>query len=137
MISGTEKQRGPGAASTGQGIRSTWDTLDWSALDRLRDQFLSGTPPAGSYWNSRSDVANYDFTFGQRIGWKWDAVLDELRRRGWSPPAGLVLDWGCGSGIAGRRVVEAFGSTHCSSLRLFDRSHLATDFAAEAAREVF
>jgi hypothetical protein len=115
----------------------SWDTLDWAALDRLRDQFLSGAPPQGSYWNSRSDLASYDFTFAQRIGWKWDAVLAELRRRRWRPPSGPVLDWGCGSGIAGRRVLESFGPAHCSSLRVFDRSDLAMDFAVEAAREAF
>ena len=146
MIPGTEKPRGAGLPPTGKGssfigrtpaARLTWNTLDWSALDRLRDQFLSGIPPSGSYWNSRSDVANYDFTFAQRIGWKWDAVLEELRRRGWRPPSGPVLDWGCGSGLAGRRVVEAFGSADGSSLRVFDRSDLAMDFAVDAAREEF
>jgi hypothetical protein len=139
-----ETKKGVPAGGNGTGLeaavptsRLTWDTLDWPALDRLRDQFLSGTPPQRSYWTSRSDLANYDFTFAQRIGWKWDAVLAELRIRRWSPPSGPVLDWGCGSGLAGRRVVEAFGGAHCSSLRVFDLSDLAMDFAVDAAREAF
>jgi hypothetical protein len=115
----------------------TWDSLDWAALDRLRDLFLAGGPRRGSYWTSLSDLANYDFTFGQRIGWKWDAVLRELRQRGWSPPKAALLDWGCGSGIAGRRVIEFFGADSFQALRVFDRSALAMDFALSAARRAF
>jgi len=115
----------------------TWDTLDWNALDRLRDTFLAGVTPGVSYWTSPSDLANYDFTFAQRIGWKWDAVLRELQERRWNPSAATVLDWGCGSGIAGRRVVECFGPERFQVLRLFDRSSLATDFAVTTARLAF
>ena len=107
------------------------------ALDRLRDTFLSGQPGGADYWKSRSDLENYDFTFAQRIAWKWDAVLRELGLRGWAPPPGPLLDWGCGSGVAGRRVVGFFGPVHFHSLRLFDRSPLAMCFAAEAARKEF
>ena len=117
--------------------RLTWDTLDWSALDRLRDTFLAGKPTGGSYWTSSSDLANYDLTFAQRIGWKWDAVLRELRMRDWTPSGDSLLDWGCGSGIAGRRVVEFFGAGRFKSTRVFDRSPLAMEFAAEKARQAF
>jgi len=90
-----------------------WTQLDWATLARLRDGFLSGNAARGPYWTSLNDLANYDLTYGERIGWKWDAVLRELRTRAWSPPAGLpILDWGCGSGIAGRRVSQAFGADH-------------------------
>jgi len=110
-----------------------WSELDWKILDRLRDGFLSGSAAKGAYWQSAADLANYDFTYGERIGWKWDAVLAELRARGWTPPDGLLLDWGCGSGIAGRRVLGAFGHNHFSGLRVWDHSPLARDFAREAA----
>ncbi len=115
--------------------RLTWNTLDWTVLDRLRDTFLAGKPTGTNYWTSRSDLENYDFTFGQRIAWKWDAVLRELKLRGWKPPGSVLLDWGCGSGIAGRRVIDFFGSEHFKTLRVFDRSALAMEFAAEKARE--
>lgn len=115
----------------------TWQTLDWTALDRLRDQFLDGKPPAASYWTTPGDVANYDFTFARRIGWKWDAVLRELRLRGWTPPPGPLLDWGCGSGVASRRVIEFLGQDRFSALQLFDRSPLAMQFAADRARAAF
>jgi hypothetical protein len=101
-----------------------WDSLDWAALDRLRETFLAGTP--GDYWRSRSDLENYDFTYGQRIAWKWNAMLAELRRLHWTPPASCVLDWGCGSGIAGKIVCDFFG---IKTRRVFDRSALAMDFA--------
>lgn len=116
----------------------TWDDIDWHALDRLREGFLHGGAAAGPYWQSRDDLASYDFTYGERIGWKWDAVLRELRLRSWSPPAGAdVLDWGCGSGIASRRVLGAFGAAHFSSLTVWDHSPAAMDFAADAARNAF
>jgi hypothetical protein len=115
----------------------TWETLDWTALDRLRDIFLTGRPSGAAYWTSLNDLANYDFTYAQRIGWKWDAVLRELKLRGWTPPRGPLLDWGCGSGIAGRRMLEFFGTDSFEGLRVFDRSASAMEFAANAAREAF
>lgn len=117
----------------------TWETLDWEVLDRLRETFLTGDKTLGPYWHTITDLECYDFTYGERIGWKWDAVLAELNARGWTPPAGNtpVLDWGCGSGIAGRRVIDAFGPAHFSQLVLHDHSALAMDFAEHRARQVF
>ncbi|HEY0944215.1 MAG TPA: small ribosomal subunit Rsm22 family protein [Opitutaceae bacterium] len=115
----------------------TWSELDWAALDRLREGFLSGAAAAGPYWRSRSDLASYDFTYGERIGWKWGAVLRELTLRGWTPPEGVVLDWGCGSGVAGRRVLGAFGPERFSGLSVWDHSTLAREFAADAARAAY
>ncbi|MBK9989632.1 MAG: class I SAM-dependent methyltransferase [Verrucomicrobia bacterium] len=115
-----------------------WTKLDWNALARLRDGFLSGNAAHGPYWTALSDLANYDLTYGERIGWKWDAVLGELLTRGWAPPTGLpILDWGCGSGIAGRRVLRAFGASNFSTLHAWDHSPLACDFSIEAAQREF
>lgn len=116
----------------------TWSQLDWNALDRLRAGFLSGSAAAGPYWQSPSDLASYDFTYGARIGWKWDAVLAELRLRHWRPSSRTVLDWGCGSGVAARRVLAAFGgSDHFNQLHVWDHSPLAVDFAVGAAQNEF
>src|SRR6266545_3610132 len=105
----------------------TWADLDWAALDRLRERFLQGPGTTGPYWDSAEDLANYDLTYGERIGWKWDHVLRELRLRSWQPSAGdrrkiSVLDWGCGSGIAGRRVISFFGLEAFASLTVWDHS---------------
>jgi SAM-dependent methyltransferase len=115
----------------------TWSELDWSSLRLHRERFLGGSPQDGPYWSSRSDLAGYDLTYGERIGWKWDAVLDELRMRGWKPPQGSLLDWGCGSGIAGRRLIGFFGAACFDSLTVWDHSPIAVEFARERAARDF
>jgi len=117
----------------GRDARSTmtWDEIDWGALNRLRAGFLAG---ATDYWRSERDLASYDLTFAQRIGWKWDFVLAELKRLGWEPPAGEVLDWGCGSGIAGRAFLGEFTPT---GVAVWDRSELAVKFAMRRLAERF
>ena len=121
--------------------------MNWNALRRLRARFLQFdprepeaaggfTPDHSDYWRSHSELASYDFTFGERIGWKWDTVLAELNARGWTPPEGRVLDWGCGTGIAGRRAMAAW-RPQCKGLALLDRSGPAQQFAAARARETF
>ena len=115
-----------------------WESLDWEVLDRLRENFLSGAAAGGAYWHTLTDLECYDFTYGERIGWKWDAVLQELKLRDWRTPAGAtVLDWGCGSGIASRRVVEFFGATSFARLLVHDHSALAMDFAWHHGRRRF
>lgn len=115
-----------------------WESLDWEVLDRLRQTFLSETKAAGPYWHSLTDLECYNLTFGERIGWKWDAVLAELKQRDWTPPPGAtVLDWGCGSGIAGRRVVEFFGAVNFTRLLVHDHSELAMDFSEQQGRKTF
>ena len=77
-----------------------------ATLERLRGRFLAPDTRAGDYWRSEEELALYDSTFGERIGWKWDAVLSELSVRGWQPQGRRLVDWGCGSGIASRRVLR-------------------------------
>jgi len=110
-----------------------WNDLDWATLDRLRDGFLTRAAANGVYWKSRDDLACYHLTYGERIGWKWDHVLRELRLRGWQPTSRHVFDWGCGSGIAGQRVLEFFGPTNFTSLTLWDQAAVACDYAATTA----
>ena len=112
-----------------------WNHPELTALRRMRERFLAGTAGAQDYWRLPEDLALYDNTFGERIGWKWDAVLRELGTRGWQPESRHVLDWGCGSGVAGRRVLAQW--PHLESLAVHDRSSLAMRFAAEKARAGF
>jgi len=113
--------------------------LDWPALDRLRAAFLGDSSErAIPYWENHDTLAAYDATYAERIGWKWDALLRELVTRSWTPPAGTVLvDWGCGSGVAGRRVLAAFGAAHFSGLHLHDHAPEAVAFASTRARETY
>ncbi len=115
----------------------TWDAVDWPALDRLRELFLKSEPVQETYWRSESDLASYDFTFAQRIAWKWDAALQELGRLNWVPPPGDLLDWGCGSGVASRCLIDAFGADRLTEVRLHDRSPLAMNFAKRRALQRF
>lgn len=89
-------------------------------------------PDRSDYWGSHSELASYDFTFGERIGWKWDTVIAELKARGWTPPEGTALDWGCGTGVAGLRVAQAWPQ-QIKALRVSDRSNPAQRFAAKKA----
>lgn len=111
-----------------------WQDINWVALEQLRRAFLQGQPGARDYWSDETTLASYDATFAQRIGWKWDYVLAELSRRGWTPPKAEVMDWGCGSGIAGRAFIDHFGQDSITSLRVTDHSALAIKFAAQRAQ---
>lgn len=114
-----------------------WTELDWPALDRLRQGFLHGGAAAGPYWQSESALASYDLTYAERIGWKWDHVLAELKLRRWSPTSRTIFDWGCGSGIASRRVIAAFGAENFDELLVWDHETIACDFAIAAATQKF
>ena len=106
-----------------------------ATLAALRARFLDGSNAGGDYWRNEEELALYDATFGERIGWKWDAVIAELRERGWSPKARHVVDWGCGSGVAGRRVLGAWEGFE--SLVVADVSPHAMRFAEARARDAF
>jgi ribosomal protein RSM22 (predicted rRNA methylase) len=104
-----------------------------AALEALRARFLGEGKAGGNYWQDEQDLALYDASFGERIGWKWDTVIEELRARRWAPRSKHVVDWGCGSGIAGRRAFAAWDGLE--SLTLTDISSLAMRFAERRARE--
>lgn len=110
---------------------------DWPALERLRTAFLTGNAGESDYWRQPSDLASYDATFAQRIGWKWDFVLTGLEAAGWTPPVAPVVDWGCGSGIAARAWLDFWGTGAASGVQFWDRSPLAMKFAADRARQKY
>jgi SAM-dependent methyltransferase len=79
------------------------------------------------YWRDPKDVEAYDAVLAARIGWKWDAALEECQDRGFErADHQVVLDFGCGSGIAARRFVHYFGA---GEVLLHDRSLHAMSFA--------
>ncbi|MDA1220421.1 MAG: class I SAM-dependent methyltransferase [Planctomycetota bacterium] len=109
---------------------------DLERLRRLRDLFLdaTGAPRAvAAYWQSDEDLAAYDAVFAARIGWKWDAALEDAIARGFAPGNGLhVVDFGCGTGIAARRFAARFD---VSEVRCVDHSARAAAFAAARLRD--
>jgi hypothetical protein len=104
-------------------------------LRQLRERFLAGTAGVADYWQSPEHLELYDATFAERIGWKWDAVLAELRWRGWRPRSTRVLDWGCGTGVAHRRVLAEW--QQFTALAIHDRSARARFFSAGKVRETW
>ncbi len=111
--------------------------FDWNTLDALRASYLDGSAGAGDYWNSDALLQGYDATFARRIAWKWHWVMEDLARRGWTPPGGTVLDYGCGTGVAAREVLAAYPGAGFSRVALHDRSPRALKFAAETVRREF
>ncbi|MFT4516301.1 MAG: SAM-dependent methyltransferase, partial [Planctomycetota bacterium] len=99
---------------------------------RLREMFLEerrGKRALDDYWRDPKDVEAYDAVLAERIGWKWNAALTECKDRGFERADGqVVLDYGCGSGIAARRFAEFFGT---GEVLLYDRSMHAMNFAAK------
>lgn len=111
--------------------------FDWTGLEELRAAYLDGTAGEADYWSSDTLLASYDATFARRIAWKWHWVYRELERVGWTPPPGPVLDWGCGTGVAGREFFKHYRDAGLTALYLRDRSPRAERWAARAAREEF
>ena len=89
---------------------------------------------APDYWQSAHDLELYEESLGERIGWKWEAVLDELAARGllagFVPPGTALLDWGCGAGVASRTLLRRVDAHAIPRVHLWDRSRLARDHAA-------
>ena len=114
---------------------------DWRRLAELRERFLAAevrdtNSPLPPYWADERDFEIYDATFAQRIGWKFRAVMRELQLRGRLPSGALVVDWGCGTGIAAREYCAVAGAQAGQRFVLFDRSREATDFARMKLLEV-
>lgn len=101
----------------------------WQKLRELREFFLSAKPNRASYWDSEQTVELYDQTLAVRIGWRWDAVIAHLRSLHWQPREKLFLDWGCGSGVASRKILDAFPNLECAYLA--DLSPHAERYAAK------
>ena len=109
--------------------------FDWNTLDELRASYLNGTAGAADYWKTEALLRGYDATFARRIAWKWHWVFAELDRRGWTPPPGTALDYGCGTGVAVREMMGKYPGF--TSIALHDKSPRALKFATETVRREF
>jgi ribosomal protein RSM22 (predicted rRNA methylase) len=106
------------------------NTHDWNRLRELREGFLKKNTK--NYWHSQRDLELYDQTYAARIGWKWNAVLEDLSEVGWLPQTEQIVDWGCGTGIAARTVAPWSG---ISQVAFFDQSPHAIAFAQKKLQE--
>jgi hypothetical protein len=106
-----------------------WRPYELKLLAALRARFLDGTAGEADYWKSSDELALYDEIFAARIGWKIDSVIRGLQRLGWAPQSKRIVDWGCGTGIATRRVLAEW--PEILEAGLHDRSTAAVRFAQE------
>ncbi|MEO8351952.1 MAG: small ribosomal subunit Rsm22 family protein [Chthoniobacteraceae bacterium] len=113
-----------------------WNHDEMAALRAMRARFLERTAGETDYWHSLSEIELYDRTFGARIGWKINAALRAAQVAGWSPRTTRLLDWGCGSGVASRCLIEAW-PRKISRLALHDRSIHSRQYAEQCAGRAF
>ena len=64
-------------------------------------------------------------------GWIPKAIVEPLLARGWTPPAGQLVDWGCGSAIGARSLLAYAPDGAFDDVVLWDHSPVATTFAAD------
>lgn len=110
--------------------------IDWKRLSEIRIAFLEGNAGNYDYWKSIDDLTDYNLTFAVRISWKWDFVLEEAKRLGWLPSSQTLIDLGCGSGIASRKILERY-SHAIKKVILHDRSDLAMEFSRNSILELY
>lgn len=106
-------------------------------LSSLRAHFLNAREGLADYWVSEELLALYDATFAERIGWKWNFVLEDLERRAYALPEGALVDWGCGTGIASLKVLQSSIASFIRDVWLYDRSTLSLDFASKKLARLF
>lgn len=109
-----------------------WQPREIELLAGLRARFLARTAGASDYWRSEEELALYDATFAARIGWKIDAAVRAVQAIGWRPRSRRLFDWGCGSGIAARRVLHAWPQFEGAAFD--DRAARAVAFAQARLR---
>lgn len=92
--------------------------------------------PAPTYWDDPESIRLYDEVFAARIGWKWDAALDEALERFAAPLAPrTVVDFGAGTGVAVERVLSRIPAPE--RVVVVDRDEGARAFACEKLSEAF
>lgn len=119
------------------------EPANWTILERLRSEFLNAKGDVGVYWKSEADLAHYHRFFAARIGWKWDDAIAQAQQAGWRRQSHRILDWGCGSGIATLRMLDAIGADGIDGIDgideviLWDYSTLTCNFARNAIESAY
>jgi len=105
--------------------------INWQKIQGLRKHYLSlGQAGSKDYWNDLELIESYDKVLGERIAWKWSAVLNQVKDRISFTTSVSVLDWGCGTAVASRKFYEYFGET-IVSINLHDRSRKVANYASK------
>lgn len=111
----------------------SFSAQDWRRLETLRAEYLTC---AVSDWTDAATLDLYHNSFGQRIAWKWRAVLAESTVARLAPVEGPVVDLGCGSGVASLSCHAAGAVPADSPWHLLDRSAVARWYAADRLAEI-
>jgi len=114
--------------------------VEWKQLGDLRKTYLAEDfNHKKDYWNSNDLLRLYESTFAQRIGWKWDAILSEISNKGFfkDKQEYILYDFGCGTGIASRKMCEFFGVNLISAVWLWDFSKKAVRFSADKLKSLY
>ena len=114
---------------------SDYSTKYWKQLKEIREAYLNSKDPIRNYWSTEALVEAYDSTFAQRIGWKWDEVLNKLHSKVEFKKPISIDDWGCGSGIASRKFYQLFSDV-ITKVTPMDRSEKAVSYANKKLREL-
>lgn len=101
-------------------------------LQTLRERFLSADAILQDYWTSEELLHAYDNTLAERIRWKIQSVVDELRARRAQINSQIkrrfrLVDLGCGTGAASDILLGA-DLCEIDEVLLVDRSKMARDF---------
>lgn len=103
-------------------------------IQKLKELFDHSSPELRKdYWTPEL-LEIYADTLGERIRWKWNSFLKDLKDKNIFPESLfsetiIFTDWGCGPGTASFAVAEA--STQKHSYEFFDRSNIAMAYATK------
>jgi ribosomal protein RSM22 (predicted rRNA methylase) len=114
-----------------------------SKLKKLQELYLSGSPQLQKDYWTHELLEIYASTLGERISWKWQHCLEDLKKQNIHPEnlfpkkKFLLEDWACGPGTASLKYLENCDHTQNYKVKLVDRSSTACAFAQKKIKECF
>ncbi len=112
-------------------------------LKKLQELYLSGSSQLQKDYWTQELLEIYASTLGERISWKWQHCLEDLKKQNIHPEhlfpkkKFLLEDWACGPGTASLKYLENCDHTQNHKVKLVDRSQTATTFAQKKIKELF
>ena len=114
-----------------------------SKLKKLQELYLSGSPQLQKDYWTHELLEIYASTLGERISWKWQHCLEDLKKQNIHPEnlfpkkKFLLEDWACGPGTATLKYLEHCDHAQNYKIKLVDRSSTACTFAQKKIKESF